>query len=124
MRIYTPAGLIKPPIFYTFAISVSDAPAASVNDYAPAGFGAGTNRLRITPFAGGTTLTGLSANLITDGASIVVFNESATDVLRFTNSDAASLAANRFLTPGTDPFSLIPQDGVLLVRVGSNWRFL
>lgn len=124
MKIYTAQGLLKPATFYTFGVSVSASPGASVNDYAPTGFGAGTNRLLITAAAGGTTITGLNASGIADGVSIALFNDSDTDNLTLPNNNAGSLAANRFLGAGASDLILPPRSGVLLVRVGSSWRFL
>lgn len=105
-----------------FSVSVSAAPGASVNDYAPTGWDASTTtRLLVTANAGDTTVTGFDATGVADGACVYVRNQSATDLLKITHLDAGSLLANRVSCPGVDTYVVPPLSGFLLVRVGSVW---
>ena len=105
-----------------FKNSVSDAPGAAVNNYAPAGYVAGTtNRLLITAAVGGTTLTGLLA--ATDGWGVYIRNVSTTDNLTFSHLDAGSLAANQFSCPQGVNAVLQPLTGVFLVYAAGKWVF-
>jgi hypothetical protein len=107
-----------------FAVSVSDAPGASVNDYAPTGFHAGTTtRMLITANAGGTTLTGIDATGVTDGASIYLRNPSTTDFLTLAHASGSSSAGNKFSCPGADSFPIAPLAAILLVYVVNQWTF-
>lgn len=106
--------------------SVSDAaPGASANDYAPAGYTAGTtNRLLVTAAAGGTALTGLEAPGV-DGFQLLLVNASDTDQIVFSHQDAGSLAANRFNCPSAVAAVLQPLASALLCYVtGLGWVFL
>jgi hypothetical protein len=105
-----------------FSVSVSDAPGASVDDYAPTGFHAATTtRMLITANAGNTTITGIDATGVTDGAAIYVRNMSTADLLKIAHLDGGSLLANRVSCPGVGEYDVPPLAGFLLVRVGSVW---
>lgn len=105
-----------------FSVSVSDAPGATANDYAPTGWDAGTTtRLLVTANAGDTTITGFDATGVVDGACVYVRNVSTTDLLKVTHLDAGSLAANRVSCPGAGEYDIPPLSGFFLIRVGSVW---
>jgi hypothetical protein len=105
-----------------FSVSVSDAPGAAVNDYAPTGWHAGTTtRLLATANAGDTSITGFDATGVYDGACIYVHNPSATDLLKIQHLNAGSLLANRVRCPGFAEYDVVPGGGFLLIRVGALW---
>jgi hypothetical protein len=107
-----------------YAVSVSDAPGASANDYAPSGFAAATTtRMLITANSGGTTLTGLNATGVTDGESIYLRNSSTTDFLTLAHASGSSSAGNKFSCPGASDFAIAPLAAVLLVYVVNQWTF-
>lgn len=128
MKIYRADGLVKRApesvLLVTFANSVADSPGATVNNYSPSGFIATTNRLLVTAFAGGTTVSGISSATRSDGDVIALFNDSDTDNLVLSNNSGLSLAGNRFLGPGATDVAIVPRQGLLLVLVNGFWRFV
>jgi hypothetical protein len=107
--------------------SVAAAMATSVNNYSPASYvGGTTNRLLITPTAGGSTITGLSATSVPDGWQVVLYNVSATITITFSNASGSSSAANQFLCPGAVSASLGPQTAAIVQYVAAStaWIFL
>jgi hypothetical protein len=105
-----------------FAVSVSDSPGASVNDYAPSGWNAAkTRRLLTTAASGGTTYTGFDSTGVQDGACIYVRNPSTTDLGKITHLDTGSLLANRVSCPGAGEYDVPPLSGFFLIRVGIIW---
>ena len=107
----------------SFNVSVTDAPATSINNYSPVGYAGGiTNRLLLAAASGGTTLTGLVA--ATDGWSVFVYNTSTTDVINFSHLSSSSSTANRFSCPQGVSATLNLLTGVLLIYVsGIGWTF-
>ena len=104
------------------ATSVSATLSTSHNNYAPTGYVAGTtNRLRLTAAAGGSSLTGLGA--AGDGFSLLVCNESSTDIITFAHLSSSSLAANRFACANAVDADLMPLACAMLVYVNNQWRF-
>jgi hypothetical protein len=115
----TTAGAIA-----NFVSSVSATVAASVNNYAPAGYvGGTTNRLILTPAGGGSTITGLSASGVPDHWTITIYNPSTTDVIYFSNLSASSSAGNKFACPGGVTAVLSPQNAAVLKYVVNQWVF-
>lgn len=118
------AGMVQ--ITYGFAWASIVTPgggalAASINDYSPTNM----NRvitLRLTPNAAGTTITGIATGR--SGRMIQIVNLSATQTIQLTNDDAASVAANRFLTPSASTYTIPPQAFATLVYDGTalRWR--
>lgn len=105
-----------------FAVSVSAAPGASVNDYAPTGWDAAkTRRLLVTANSGGTTVTGLDATGVQDGTSIYLRNPSTTDLLTLSHASGSSSAGNKFSCPGASDFGVPPLAGCFLVYVVNQW---
>jgi len=105
-----------------FAVSVSDSPGASVDDYAPIGWNAAkTRRLLTTAASGGTTYTGFDSTNVQDGACIYVRNPSTTDLGKIMHLDTGSLLANRVSCPGGGEYDVPPLSSYFLIRVGSIW---
>ena len=104
-----------------FKNSVTDAaPGTNVNNYAPAGYVAGTtNRILVTAAVGGTTFTGLLA--ATNGWTVYIKNQSTTDNLSFLHLSGASLAANQFSCPQGVPVVLPPLTGGLFTYTVDHW---
>jgi hypothetical protein len=71
--------------------------AVTQNNFAPPGFGAATTTLLLTPFAGGSTITGMAAGATNQ--TLLVCNVSATDSITFLHKSGLSLAANQFSLP-------------------------
>ncbi|HSV90925.1 MAG TPA: hypothetical protein VLH80_07480 [Nitrospiraceae bacterium] len=126
MKLYDQNGLQKRLAIPVFPIAVADSPAASVNDYSPAGWGSTVSRLEITPASGGTVITGLNASVHQVGDVVVAVNDTATvtDLVTFPNQSSFSLAANRFIGIGGEDYDLLPGAGVLLLLTVAGWRFL
>lgn len=115
-----PAGLIT-------LSSINANMGATANNFAPAGYVAGTtNRILITPNAGGSTCTGILAIGIPDGWQVVLYNNSATVSITFSNASGSSSAANQFLCPGAGAAVLGVQTAVIIQYVAaySAWIFL
>ena len=113
---------LEAAILAPFAVSVSDSPGASVNDYAPTGWNAAlTRRLLITANAGNTTITGIDSTGVQDGARILLRNPSATDNLILPQANTGSLAANRFDCPGGSDFWVPPKSKATLDRMVNVW---
>ena len=107
-----------------FVNSVSATVAASVNNYSPTSYAGGTtNRLILTPNAGGSTITGLSASGVPDGWQITIYNPSTTDSINFSNLSASSSAGNKFACPGGVTAVLSPQNAVTLKYCVNQWIF-
>lgn len=68
--------------------------AGATNNYSPAGFGAGVDRLDLNPSSGAANLTGFIAGA--DGQEVTVSNIHATNAITLNNQSASSTAANRF----------------------------
>lgn len=110
---------VAPPLLS----SVTASPAASQNNYAPAGFSATTTRLLLAAAAGGSTITGLLATGFADDARILVRNTSTTDSITFSHASGSSSAANRFSLSGAADAQLGPLTSALLVYVVNQWVF-
>jgi hypothetical protein len=93
---------------------ITNAPASGViNNFAPAGFGAGVGRLDVDTTAGNVELTGLTAG--TDGQLLNVRNTGANNLI-LDSLNGGSAAANQFELPGQ---MYIPQyDSILLCYYG------
>lgn len=92
------------------------------NDFAPAG-GSYANRMRLTPNAGGSEVTGIAEPQ--GGRVLALMNISATVPITIANEDAGSVAANRVLTPSAAVFTIPPQAFVMLMydpAPTSRWR--
>ena len=113
-----------------FNQSVSANPGSGpINDYSPAGWGAGKNRLLLMAASGGTSFNGLSSAGMPDGLAVLVVNTSLTDNLLFNNQNTGSLAANRFWnTNGGTILALLPSgegDFCVCDRLGMDYmRYL
>lgn len=71
--------------------------AANINDFSPASPYPDIQVLRLTPFAGGTTLTGLVGPSPAVGQRLILCNVSTVDSITLTYNDGSSTGANRFL---------------------------
>lgn len=71
--------------------------AVTQNNYSPPGFGSATTTLLLTPFAGGSTITGLAAGFSLQ--PLTICNVSATDSITFTHKSGLSTLANQFALP-------------------------
>lgn len=96
--------------------------AASVNDWNPTGWGNAVKNVRITPFAGGATITGIAA-ITPLSDSIQLFNESTTDTITFANLSSSSFPSNQFFCLGNANVTLPPGGGASMNRVNNQWRF-
>lgn len=98
--------------------------AASVNNLGSTPIGA-VNWLRLTPAAGGTTITGIVAAL-EDGVILCVTNINAVDTITLAHDSASSTAANRIFAPNNASFALLPQASTLLIYdlLLTHWRVL
>lgn len=107
---------------------VDATPAAVENNYDPPDWngGAGVNQLRITPFAGGSSITGLESSGIDEGDYVTLMNQSAVDSIDLPHDAAGSTAANRFYGPGGADFSIPPLASVRITKdlTLSRWRFV
>jgi hypothetical protein len=82
---------------------------ASVNNYSPTGYVAGTtNRLFLGPVSGGSTITGLVGSGASDGWQILIVNFSTTNVINFPFESSSSSANNQFFTFQGETFTLQP----------------
>jgi hypothetical protein len=86
----------------------------SNNDINIAPNGNTSTYLRFLVNSAGSTLSGMSATTVGDGDQFVVRNDSTTGNLTLTNEDTASLAGNRFLTPGAVTVQIPPRSGALV----------
>lgn len=77
-----------------------------------------TNSIQVT-LTGNQTITGITGG--TPGRTLFVHNLDATDTLTFSPLDAASSAANRFLTPSGQPYVLRPDESVMMLYLPSVW---
>jgi hypothetical protein len=97
----------------------ANVPTGPENDYAPAGYVAGTtNRLLLTAAAGGSTLTGLVA--APDGWSILVRNMSETDTITLEHL-TGSASANQFSLPAASSFVIVPGQSIWFEYVVNVW---
>lgn len=105
-----------------YANSVTATLATTQNDYAPAGYIAGTtNRLLLAAAAGGSTITGLLAG--TNGWVVLIVNTSETDTISFLDASASSAAANRFSTLNDSTMILAPGGAAYVNYVTNQWVF-
>ena len=103
-----------------YNVSVNATLVSGNNDnLSPTGYVGGvTNRLILTPNAGGSNLLGITAP--TDGWSIWIFNASASVPILLRNA-ASSNPNNQFQVPNNGSFSLAPRAGKFLVYVVNQW---
>lgn len=106
-----------------YAASVSASLAASQNNYAPTGFNATKNRLLLAAAGGGSSITGLSATGVADGASLLIRNTSATDSITFPHLSGSSSAANQFSCPNGADAVLQPLAATLVMYIVNKWVF-
>lgn len=101
-----------------------NAPTATVNNTAPAGFGPTVGRVDVTLGAGAATnFTGLTAGV--DGQALLLCNTDATFALTLNNQNAGSTAANRFA--GSGDRVLAPGQTAYLMYYGgtiNRWRII
>lgn len=90
------ADAVAPSVTSTVSLS------ASVNDWAPAGYTAGTTTtISVSATASTWSVTGLAATGAVNGTRIVIRNDGTFNIT-FPNQSASSTAANRFVSsPGT-----------------------
>ena len=81
-----------------------------------------TNRLILTPAVGGTTITGIDASGCSDGFSLLLVNNSATDSVSISHQ-TGSLVGNQFTAPQGATYTLLPLTAVRVVYVVSKWVF-
>lgn len=105
-------GLAGPRIAYASA-------AGSINNVAPAGFGAATGRLVVTLGSGDATWTGLAAGI--DGQILFLRNADAANTLTLAAASASSSAANRF--EGQGDTALPPGASLRLVYDATDARW-
>jgi hypothetical protein len=113
----TPYAIGPLPIINNFSSTVSASIAASQNNYAPAGWGPGIDRLRITPTAASVSLSGLLATGVADGAQVLLRNTDTSNTYSLTllHESGSSSAANQFQLPGAASFVLPPFASCMLV---------
>jgi hypothetical protein len=110
--------------FNPYGSAVSDAaPGSSVNNYSPAGYTAGTtNLLLITAASGGTTITGLSGSGVPQGFTILICDQSTTDLLEFPSLSGSSTAANQFRTANAQLVYIPPSGCANATYIATQWR--
>ena len=67
-----------------------------------------TNRLILTPAAGGTTINGIDTSGMADNFTFLIQNGSTVDALTFANQAAGSAAANRFRNQNSASVTIPP----------------
>ena len=101
---------------------ISDTLAATEDDYTPGGGWPVTQVLRLTAFAGDTTMSGIVAG--ESGQMVRIFNISAADSLVLTHDDASSAAANRFFNTNNASVTVRPNGSacVWYDPTSTRWR--
>lgn len=97
---------------------VAAIPTASENDFNPVGWAQGLDMsaMRLTPAAGGSTLTGIDATAMVDGQTVQLFNQSTVDTILLLNQSGLSAAGNRFFLPLNADFPVLPGQVVLFIK--------
>lgn len=98
---------------------------ATVDDYAPAGYVAGTtNRMLLTPASGGTTLNGLLAPAVPagDGWAVLLVNLSSVDSIEVGHL-ASDTPANEFNTSMGLGQTIAPLSSALVTYIANKWWF-
>jgi hypothetical protein len=113
VTIVGPAGLAQ-------GSTITTAPSAKVNDYAPTGFNYTTAHLRLVPTAS-MGLTGLLAG--DEGQVATLHNDSAGYLVWLEHENTASSAANRIDLPDSMPAFLMPGDYIALIYDGGDSRW-
>lgn len=85
--------------------------------------GGASNRLILTPAAGGSTINGLDPTGVPDNWVIPILNGSLADALIFAHLAGGSLAADSFSNQGAGNYTIEAGAGATLRRVGALWRF-
>lgn len=94
---------------------------ATVDDYAPTGYVAGTtNRMLLTPASGGTTLNGLLA--APDGWAVLLVNTSGADSI-LVGHLASDTAVNEFNCSEGQSQLIGPLSSALVVYIANKWWF-
>lgn len=115
-----PVGQPPNTIAYTFLT------AGPFDDWGPPGWVGGfTNRLMLTPAAGGTTLGSLDATNVPDGFEVEIFVDSATDYLFIPNLSPTAVHPQNQVQCYPAGVSLAPQTGAVLKynATVNNWTF-
>ena len=98
-------------------------PGATEDDYDPGSGWPNVNVLRLTPFAGGTVLTGLDSSAGARGQLVLVCNIGSTDAIEVNHEDASSLADNRFLNESDAMVQIRPNGSRLIWYDGDSMRW-
>jgi len=104
------------PIIYGNRVAVALG-AASVNNLDPPGWDQGLdkNGMSVTPFAGGSTITGIDTSSMVDGQSFLMMNMSDVDTVTLAHESGLSSANNRFHLPLMSDLSVVPGQIVTVV---------
>lgn len=113
-------GMITGQLRLTGIVSPSALALGNTDNYAPAGI-ATASILRITCNAGGSTLTGISAQ---PAGTVIFLCVVAGGDLTLQDEGASSLAANRFAMPGDYVIPLEVSTGVWYDGLSLRWRLL
>lgn len=82
-----------------------------------------TTRLILTAASGGTTINGLDASDVTDGFTILIVNNSATDGITFAHQAPTSQSANQFTLEYGGSVYLPAYGSARATYVTNKWRF-
>jgi hypothetical protein len=120
------SGSLKIESSLTISGTISPAALGStVHNWAPTGFAA-ASMIRITPAAGGTTITGIAGGA--SGAIKYLINLDTGDEITLAYENASSTAANRIITPGGGAGGhAIQAPGIAMIvydGASSRWRVL
>lgn len=112
----------------TFSTSIAATlPTGPINDLGqavlgPTYSGGTTNRLKLTPAVGNTTVNSLDSSNVPDGFTVLITNESTTDMLIFTNL-GGGLPVNQFLNQSNGSVSIPASGAARVTYVTPRWRF-
>lgn len=79
--------------------------------------------VRLTPAAGGSTVTGFDSSLAEDGDLIMLRNDGTSDSITLTNGDTGSLAANRMLLGEAHSVIIAPKNSMWMEydKTATSW---
>lgn len=106
-----------PPFWDSRSFTLS---AAQENNYGNS-FAGQSSLLILTPFAGGTLLTGLNASFVTNSSYRKVLVNAGPDVLTLAHLNAGSSANNQFSCPEALDYAIAPGEAVILEYYSGKW---
>lgn len=108
----------------TLATSLAASLAASVNDWAPAGWGTNVSRL-ITTATAAWNITGLDATGAVAGDVVILASGTASaGVITLKHNNAGSIAGNRLFGRAAADVTISAGGAVMLVYMGSRWQII